>query len=42
MGNDRLSALGIISIESDTARSLDLDVLVDQFAKGKGRKKKFI
>ena len=39
MGNYRLSALGIIYIESDTARSLDLDVLVNQFAKGKGRKR---
>ena len=41
MGNDGLSDLGIIFIESDTARSLDLNELVDEFANEKGRKKKF-
>ena len=32
MNNDRLSALGMISIETETARSLDYEDLVNRFA----------
>lgn len=35
MDNDGLSALGITTIESDTARWLNYDELVNQFAKKK-------
>ena len=33
MGNARLSNLGILSIESERAQKLDLDVFVDEFAR---------
>ena len=36
MSNERLSALEIISLGYDVAKSLNLDVLVDKFAQEKG------
>ncbi|MGH0132157.1 UNVERIFIED_CONTAM: hypothetical protein FKN15_034863 [Acipenser sinensis] len=32
MGNDRLSDLAILAVESDLARNLDLDAVLEQFA----------
>ena len=42
MNNDRLSALGMISIENETARSLDYEDLVNRFAEKKVRIKPFV
>ena len=36
VSNKRLSALGIISLGYEFAKSLDFDVLIDKFAKKKG------
>lgn len=41
MTQERLSALAIISIESDIARSLDLSSVIEKFAESKARRGKF-
>ena len=38
MGQERLSALAILSIERETLEKIDLDMIVDQFASAKARK----
>ena len=42
MGQDRLSALALISIENKLSRSLDCSDLIDEFASLKVRKVKFL
>ena len=42
MSQDRLSGLSMISIESDVARELNYDELIQQFAEKKTRKKSFV
>ena len=41
MGQSRLSNLAILSIESESARSIDFDEVIDKFAALKARKGKF-
>ena len=41
IANERLSALGIISLGYEVVRPLDLDILVDKFVQEKGRIKNF-
>ena len=38
MGQDRLSALSVLAIESEHVKSLEFDDIVDTFAKKKSRK----
>lgn len=39
MNQDRLNSLAIISIESDIAKSIDYDDIIDEFATQKARKR---
>ena len=41
MGQNRLSALSLMAIESDLVKELDFEDLVADFAKAKSRKKNF-
>lgn len=40
MNQDRLNSLAIVSIENDVAESIDYDVIIDEFASMKARKRK--
>lgn len=41
MSQDRLSALGVLSIEHDIRKSLDMEGVITRFAEAKARKVKF-
>ena len=41
MGQERLSALALLSIEAQRAEALDTDKLVDSFAEAKARRMQF-
>lgn len=41
MTQDRLSGLGLLSIEQDTARKINFEDLIDKFAEAKAREKNF-
>ena len=42
MGQERLANLEIISIESDILQKIDIDLLINQFAKNKAQKVQFL
>ena len=41
MGQDRLNALALLSIEAQLVQEIDYDDIVDAFARTKARKKRF-
>jgi len=42
MSQEKLDALGILSIESDVTASIDFDEIIDVFSKQKTREKNFL
>ena len=42
MGQERLNALALLSIEASRAKVMDVDLLIDRFAEIKSRRKDFV